>query len=149
MTFQALTIEQYRDRIGERQLHALADRDGDGALDDEEQKAVDLALQRGTSLAYSLIGINYATPLDETEFTEQLRGAVGDFATWYLSLVGDVTSELKRTLYKDAKEWCMAVGNRKAQLGGDSAAQPAVRREIAVHDGDPRVFLDEPVGAIL
>lgn len=145
---QLLTIAELETRVGSQFLLHIADRDGDGALNAEETEIVNNAIRRATSEAYSMIGVQYNTPLPAGADTEALLGYVADLSVFHLVPIGDVVTDEIRSRRDNAFKWFKAVRDRMALLGGDTRAASDVRIQTE-WNGDPREMNRCDVGSVM
>ena len=100
---------------GAELLLLIADRDNDGAVDDE---AVTDALTQAGSVAESYIGARYTLPLPSVP--EALKSAVVDLAVHRLAATADAATEQQAERRKNAISWLRDVQAGKANLGLDT-----------------------------
>ena len=108
------TQQELTDRIGEDELSAIADRDGDTVL---ESEAVSTALNDATAEIDSYVSVRYPLPLAETPAT--VKRACIDMAVYHLS--GNKTTDEVEKRYNRAVAWLRDVAKGLAGLGDTPA----------------------------
>ena len=127
------TPQDLIDRFGEAEMLAIADRDGDDAVD---TAVVETALADAGDLIDSYIGRRYALPLSATP--GQLVSAACDIARW--KLYTDAPHERVEAAYKAAVAWLKDVGAGRADLDAEGVAPTADSAGAPVYAGASRVF---------
>lgn len=126
------TQQNLVDRFGSEELLALADRDGDDAVD---TAVVDAALADADALIDSYIGRRYTLPLASTP--ARLVTVAATIARY--ELAADRPTEQMRQDYDDAVAWLrdVAAGRAELQIEGDEPTGEAVTIKTS---GPERVF---------
>ncbi|MCR9218931.1 MAG: DUF1320 domain-containing protein [Alphaproteobacteria bacterium] len=127
------TQQDLIDRFGEEELLALADRDGDGAID---AAVVDRALADAAGLIDSYIGARYRLPVDPVP--AQLVAAAAAIARWHL--YADAPHERVSEAYRATLAWLKDVAAGRADLDAAGVEPAADESGAPVFDGAPRVF---------
>lgn len=123
-------------QLGEREVIALTDRNGDGAID----AAVldDALVKAGVEIDSYLVG-RYSLPLVGS--FPLLTIYCCDIARYRLSGAEVTEVETARNRYKDALRFLESVRDGKIKLGPDASGQAAAEsKRIVVVDGGARVF---------
>jgi len=120
------------DRYGENALYAVADRDGDGALDDE---AIGRALDDATAEIDSYLAARYPLPL--TVAPKIIVILCVDIALYRLS--PDHGTEERRKRYEDAVRMLKLISEGKMSLGIEEPEAPIERPGISV-DSRRQIF---------
>lgn len=105
---RAAFIEQY----GQDAVLTVADRDGDGVIDD---LVVDKALANASAEIDSYVSAKHRLPLPVVP--ERFAGLAGDIAMYLLSSTGGSLTEDKRKRYEDAISYLRRVASGDAGLG--------------------------------
>lgn len=127
------TQQDLIDRFGEGELLAVADRDGDAAVD---TAVVDRALADADGLIDSYIGARYALPL--VAVPSQLVSAACDIARW--KLYTDAPHDRVEGAYKAAIAWLKDIQAGRADLDAEGVEPAADSAGAPVHQAAPRLF---------
>lgn len=104
------TAEEMEERVGTEDFSVIADRDGDGLV---EEEAVTGALDDASAEIDSYLAARYPLPLTETPAT--VKRACIDMAMYHLS--GNRTTEEVEKRYNRAVAWLRDVSKGVATLG--------------------------------
>jgi phage gp36-like protein len=123
-------------RVSGEELLALADRDGDGAVDAE---VVERAVADAAAVVDSYLRVRFAVPV--APVPEVLRTVTVNLAVYYLQLGCDSVTDDARAQHEEDLNWLRDVAAGRASLGLMSPDATALR-----HESEPRIFgRDEPL----
>lgn len=108
------TSQEMIDRVGIDALTAVADRDGDGAV---ETEAITAALDDASADIDSYLAVRYPLPLAQTPAA--VKRVCFDIAMYHLS--GNRTTEEVEKRYNNAIAWLRDVAKGVAGLGNEPA----------------------------
>jgi len=139
------TSDDVQTRIGEEDLAALADYDGDGEAD---EAVVEQAIRSAEALIDSYLAVRFSVPVvkPDDECPDALKTRAVNLAVYFLRLGRDSVTDDVRAQYEDDVAWLQQVVAGAVSLGfeptpNESAAAPRVRYET-----QPRIFgRDEPL----
>ncbi|ROO28240.1 gp436 family protein [Salinisphaera orenii] len=143
-----VTVQDLIDRLGEDEVHVLADRDRDGELD---QAAIDDAAADAAAEIDAYLGKRYTVPLDATSVPRIVKRIAIDLTVYRLADIGGVGgTDPRRQRYEDAIALLkrLASGEISLGLGGDDGNGDAAGESTPEIIGDaitdennpPRIF---------
>ena len=125
------TLQNLIDQFDEREVIALADRDGDGVAD---AAVVDYALQRASNTIDAYLAARYPLPL--TAVPEQLVDICCDITRYRLCGAGVTETEEVRNRYKDALTMLGQIRDGKLDIGLSVAGvAPAESASVRIAGG--------------
>jgi phage gp36-like protein len=139
------TYEDVETRIGEDDLAALADYDGDGSPDAD---VVQQAIQSAAALIDSYLAIRYAVPVTgpDGETPEVLATRAVNLAVYFLRLGRDSVTADVRAQYLDDVRWLNQVVAGRVSLGVEPAPSESSGAPGARFESEERLFgRDEPL----
>jgi len=126
-------------RIGEADLTALADYDGDG---DADAAVVEQAIRSAGALIDSYLGVRFAVPVSLPDGTcpAALATRAVNLAVYFLRLGRDSVTEDVRAQYEDDVAWLRAIVAGAVSLGVEPTPAEGPRAPAARHEAQPRLF---------
>jgi len=135
------TYDDVKKRIGEADLVALADYDGD---DSPDADVVAAAIDDACSLIDSYLSVRFTVPVNPVP--DMLRTRAVNLAVYFLRLGRDSATEDARRQYEDDVEWLREVVHGEVSLGIEPSAAEADRSPGVEYRTQPRLFgRDEPL----
>ena len=135
------TYDDVKKRIGEADLVALADYDGDDSPDTD---VVAAAINDACSLIDSYLSVRFTVPVSPVP--DVLRTRAVNLAVYFLRLGRDSATEDARRQYEDDVEWLREVVHGEVSLGIEPSATEADRSPAVQYRSQPRLFgRDEPL----
>lgn len=139
------TQQDLLDQFGERELVALTDREGSGAID---AAVLARALADADAEIDSHLVARYTLPLTGTYPT--LKRHAANLARYFLSGAEVTEVAVVRTRYQDAIRYLESIRDGKAVLGAEASAHtPASETDRIVFTGSDRVFTADTLGDYL
>jgi len=135
------TQDDIQKRIGEDDLVALSDYDGDDAADAD---VVAAAIRDACSLMDSYLSVRFEVPVGPVP--EALRARAINLAVYFLRLGRDSATEDARNQYEDDVAWLREVVRGEVSLGIEPSAVESERAGGVHYEGQRRIFgRDEPL----
>jgi len=135
------TQEDIEKRIGEDDVAALTDYDGDGSPDTE---VVAAAIGDACALIDSYLSVRFTVPVSPV--ADVLRTRAVNLSVYFLRLGRDSATEDVRRQYEDDVAWLGEVVNGKVSLGIEPSAAEGDRAPGVRYESQPRIFgRDEPL----
>jgi len=122
-------------RIGETDLAALADYDGDGLPDAD---VVAAAIGDACSLVDSYLSVRFSVPVSPVP--DVLRTRAVNLAVYFLRLGRDSATEDVRRQYEDDVAWLRQVVAGNVSLGIEPSAAEGDRAPGVRYETEPRIF---------
>ena len=122
-------------RIGEEDLVALTDYDGDGIPDSE---VVARAIEDADAVIDSYLSVRLTVPVSPVP--EVLRTRAVNLAVYFLRLGRDSATEDVRRQYEDDVEWLKEVVSGNVSLGIEPSAAEGDRAPGVHYEGQSRIF---------
>lgn len=135
------TLANMIDQFEEREVLALADRDGDGVAD---AAIVDYALRRASVTMDAYLAARYPLPLSSVP--EQLMDICCDIARYKLCGSGVTETEEVRNRYKDALRMLEQIRDGKLDIGLSVSGQAPAKSAPVQVAGGARTFTRESLG---
>jgi len=135
------TQEDIEKRIGEEDLVALADQDGDGEADED---VVAAAIGDACSLIDSYLSVHFEVPVDPVPSVVKARAV--NLSVYFLRLGRDSATEDARRQYEDDLAWLREIVRGDVSLGIEPSAAESERAPGVRYEGRRRLFgRDEPL----
>jgi len=122
-------------RIGEDDLAALADYDGNGAADAD---VVARAIESAGALIDSYLGVRYSVPVSGAP--PALNTCAVNLAIYFLRLGRDSVTEDARSQYEDDLAWLSLVAAGQVSLGLDERPAASSGAGGVRSESQPRLF---------
>ena len=135
------TYDDIEKRIGEDDMTALADYDGNGTPDAD---VVSAAIDDACALIDSYLSVRFTVPVSPVP--DVLRTRTVNLAVYFLRLGRDSATEDVRRQYEDDVEWLREVVSGQVSLGVEPSAAEGDRAPSVRYEGQRRIFgRDEPL----
>jgi phage gp36-like protein len=122
-------------RIGEADLVALADYDGDGESDEQ---VVQAAITNACALIDSYLSVRFSVPLSPVP--DVLKARAVNLSVYFLRLGRDSATEDTRRQYDDDLVWLREAVQGQVSLGIEPGPPQGARAPGVQYSGKPRLF---------